>query len=52
MVYPCNEIQKEAWSPIKNFDHALILRKDAPLLLAIPEVNEKQGIKTDIPAIQ
>ena len=26
MVYPCNEIQKVAWSLLKNFDHALILQ--------------------------
>ena len=32
MVYPCNEIQKVAWDVLKNFDHALILRQDDPLL--------------------
>ena len=45
MVFPCNEIQKTAWSVIKNFDHALILREDDPLLPAILDVYEKQGIK-------
>lgn len=45
MVYPCNEIQKVAWNYIKNFDHALILREDDPLLPAILDVYEKQGIK-------
>ena len=30
MVYPCNEIQKVAWEVLKNFDHALVLRKDDP----------------------
>ena len=45
MVYPCNEIQKIAWSVIKNFDHALVLREDDPLLPAILGVYEKQGIK-------
>ena len=45
MVFPCNEIQKTAWSLLKNFDHALILRQDDPLLPAILEVYEKQGIK-------
>lgn len=45
MVYPCNEIQKVAWDVLKNFDHALILRKDDPLLPAILGVYETQGIK-------
>ena len=45
MVYPCNEIQKVAWDVLKNFDHALILREDDPLLPAILAVYEKQGIK-------
>ena len=45
MVFPCNEIQKTAWNVLKNFDHALILREDDPLLPAILSVYEKQGIK-------
>lgn len=45
MVFPCNEIQKTAWNLLKNFDHALILREDDPLLPAILDVYEKQGIK-------
>lgn len=45
MVFPCNEIQKTAWAVLKNFDHALILREDDPLLPAILDVYEKQGIK-------
>ena len=44
MVYPCNEIQKVAWDVLKNFDHALILREDDPLLPAILDVYEKQHI--------
>ena len=32
MVFPCNEIQKIAWDVLKNFDHALVLRQDDPLL--------------------
>ena len=44
MVYPCNEIQKVAWDLLKNFDHALILREDDPLLPAIRKVYEEQGI--------
>lgn len=49
MVFPCNEIQKTAWEVLKNFDHALILRKDDPLLPAILDVYEKQGIKNGAP---
>ena len=45
MVYPCNEIQKIAWDVLKNFDHALVLREDDPLLPAILDVYEKQGIR-------
>lgn len=45
MVFPCNEIQKTAWNMLKNFDHALILREDDPLLPAILCVYEKQGIR-------
>jgi 6-pyruvoyltetrahydropterin/6-carboxytetrahydropterin synthase len=49
MVFPCNEIQKTAWEVLKNFDHALILRKDDPLLSAVLDVYEKQGIKDGHP---
>ena len=49
MVYPCNEIQKVAWDVLKNFDHALILREDDPLLPAILDVYEKRGIKNGHP---
>lgn len=45
MVFPCNEIKKIAWSVIQNFDHALILREDDPLLPVVLSVYEKQGIK-------
>lgn len=44
MVYPCNEIKKTAWDVLRNFDHALVLREDDPLLPAILGVYEKQGI--------
>ena len=44
MVFPCNEIKKTAWSVLKNFDHALILREDDPLLPAVLEVYRQQGI--------
>ncbi len=49
MVFPCNEIQKTAWEVIKNFDHALILREDDPLLPAILQVYEDTGIKNGTP---
>ena len=49
MVYPCNEIQKVAWDVLKNFDHALILREDDPLLPAILDVYEKTGLKDGHP---
>ena len=49
MVFPCNEIQKTAWEVLKNFDHALVLRQDDPLLPAILDVYEKQGIRNGAP---
>ena len=49
MVFPCNEIQKTAWEVLKNFDHALILREDDPLLPAILSVYEAQGIRNGAP---
>lgn len=49
MVFPCNEIQKTAWNILKNFDHALILREDDPLLPAILAVYEAQGILNGTP---
>lgn len=49
MVYPCNEIKKIAWEVLQNFDHALVLRQDDPLLPAILDVYEKQGIKDGSP---
>lgn len=45
MVFPCNEIKKIAWNVLQNFDHALILREDDPILPAILKVYEEQGIK-------
>ncbi len=49
MVFPCNEIQKTAWDVLKNFDHALVLRHDDPLLPAILKVYEDTGVKDGIP---
>ncbi len=52
MVFPCNEIQKTAWAVLQNFDHALVLREDDPLLPAVLGVYEKQGIKDGSPTNQ
>ena len=49
MVYPCNEIQKIAWGLLQNFDHALILREDDPLLRAVIDTYKKQGILNGSP---
>lgn len=49
MVFPCNEIKKIAWDVLRNFDHALILRHDDPLLPVILDAYEKQGIKDGSP---
>lgn len=49
MVFPCNEIKKTAWDVLKNFDHALILRHDDPLLEAILNVYDEQGIRNGTP---
>lgn len=44
-VYPCNSIKKHAWDVIQNFDHALILQEEDPILPEILKVYEKQGIR-------
>ena len=49
MVFPCNEIKKTAWEVLQNFDHALVLREDDPLLPAILGVYAAQGIKDGAP---
>ena len=49
MVFPCNEIRKTVWEVLQNFDHALVLREDDPLLPAILGVYEKQGIRNGAP---
>ena len=49
MVFPCNEIRKTAWSVLRNFDHALVLREDDPLLPAILDVYGKEGIRDGSP---
>jgi 6-pyruvoyltetrahydropterin/6-carboxytetrahydropterin synthase len=50
MVFPCNEIKKTAWAVLQNFDHALVLREDDPLVPAILGVYEQQGIKDGAPS--
>ena len=42
-------MQKVAWILLKNFDHSFLLREDDPLLPAILDVYEKQGIKNGHP---
>ena len=44
-VYPCNSIKRIAWDYLKNFDHALILQKEDPLLPELLKVYEAQGIR-------
>ncbi|MFT4143713.1 MAG: 6-carboxytetrahydropterin synthase [Mobilitalea sp.] len=44
-VYPCNSIKRIAWDYLKNFDHALILQKEDPLLPEILKVYVAQGIR-------
>ena len=52
MVFPCNELQKTDRQALKNFDHALVLREDGPLLPAILKVYEAQGIRNRTPQNQ
>jgi len=48
MVFP--KKKKTAWEVLQNFDHALVLREDDPLLPAILSVYEEQGIKNGAPS--
>lgn len=48
-VHPCNSIKKTAWDVLKNFDHALILQKEDPLLPGVLAAYEKQGIRNGAP---
>lgn len=48
-VYPCNSIKNTAWSYLKNFDHALILQQEDPLLQPILDAYVKQGIRDGSP---
>lgn len=48
-VYPCNSIKRIAWEYLLNFDHALILQEEDPLLEPILKVYEEQGIRNGAP---
>ncbi len=49
-VYPCNSAKRIAWDYLKDFDHALILQKNDPLLPEILKVYEGQGIRHGAPS--
>jgi 6-pyruvoyltetrahydropterin/6-carboxytetrahydropterin synthase len=44
-VVACNSIKNHAWEYLVNFDHAIILQKEDPILPELLKVYEKQGIK-------
>lgn len=48
-VTPCNGIKHIAWEVMQNFDHALILQENDPLLPEVLKVYEKQGIRNGAP---
>ncbi|MDR1690105.1 MAG: 6-carboxytetrahydropterin synthase [Clostridiales bacterium] len=48
-VYPCNSIKRIAWDYLKNFDHALIMQEEDPLLPGILSAYAEQGIKDGAP---
>lgn len=49
-VYPCNDIKRIAWDYLQNFDHALILQQEDPLLPGVISAYEQQGIKNGVPS--
>ena len=49
-VYPCNSIKRIAWDYLKDFDHALILQENDPLLPEVLKVYEAQGIRNGAPS--
>jgi len=49
-VRPCNDIRSIAWGYLQNFDHALILQANDPLLPEVLKVYEEQGIRNGAPA--
>lgn len=49
-VVPCNQIKHIAWSYMQNFDHALIMQENDPILPEILKIYEKQGIRNGAPS--
>jgi 6-pyruvoyltetrahydropterin/6-carboxytetrahydropterin synthase len=49
-VFPCNGIKRIAWDYLVNFDHALILQENDPLLPGVLKAYEGQGIKNGAPS--
>lgn len=49
-VKPCNGIKHLAWEYLQNFDHALILQENDPILPEILKVYENQGIRNGAPS--
>lgn len=49
-VYPCNSIKRIAWDYLKDFDHALILQENDPLLPGVLKAYEEQGIRNGAPS--
>ncbi|MDR0868274.1 MAG: 6-carboxytetrahydropterin synthase [Planctomycetota bacterium] len=49
-VSPCNGIKNAAWKYLVNFDHALILQENDPLLPGVLKTYEEQGIRNGAPS--
>lgn len=49
-AHPCNDIKKTVWNYLQNFDHALILQENDPLLPELLKVYEQQGIRNGAPS--
>jgi 6-pyruvoyltetrahydropterin/6-carboxytetrahydropterin synthase len=49
-VFPCNGIKNIAWKYLVNFDHALILQENDPLLPGVLAAYETQGIRNGAPS--
>jgi 6-pyruvoyltetrahydropterin/6-carboxytetrahydropterin synthase len=48
-VVACNSIKNHVWEYLVNFDHAIILQKEDPILPELLKVYEAQGIKDGSP---
>jgi 6-pyruvoyltetrahydropterin/6-carboxytetrahydropterin synthase len=44
-VHPCNGAKRLAWDYLVNFDHALLLQENDPLLPGVLKAYEEQGIR-------